>query len=203
MATVWRYVLIFIFITGMSIQPLFQTYSQEEEQVLEEEWPKFTIGPVIGGGGILGLNGRGEIGERMSAGISGIYRPTYIVVSSPFEDEEISGGAVMVPLEFVYWISEELREKKGPKRHGILLCAGQSFGDYPETMAALAWDYERYKKRKHIFNTSLGVAYFVLTSEGEDNIKEDAADKLDTIPEYIDLDYTETVGLYFKLAWRW
>jgi len=145
-------------------------------------FPVITAGPQLGGGGVAGFTIRGDAVPNFSVGVSVLYRPT--IISGTDNDDGTYTG-VMVPVDLVLWLAEESGEAKGPLRHGVLFTAGYNFSPYPETMVAIAYEFERFKNRDHIFNASVGVG--LLTTY---NLPGDAEE----MPPNI---------IYTRFAWRW
>jgi len=199
-----QWVLVCLICLGLGLSSLAWAQEEPAAPAPEKGWPKFSFGPIMGGGGIIGISTRMGLAEKISLGLSGLYRPAIVVGTGPYgESTTLTGAALMIPIEFVIWFSDRPQGSKGPRRHGLQLAAGQSFGDYPENMFALSWDYERYARRKHIFNTGIGLAYIGLTAQGEQSVKEDLADEWGIDSSDVEVTSSEVGGLYWKFAWRW
>jgi len=184
--------LIIVFTAGFT---LAETTDAETEA--DGLWPNLTIGPAIGGGGLLGFHLRYDIDEKFTIGVLPTLRPQLMELDNPYgDDKEDIWYSVMLPVEAVAWL--KYRESaKGPVRHGIMLAGGTSVGKFPEYMGAVGWEYERFKNLNHIYNFALGVMVSDLTSRGHDEIDDHYGEK------YEMEDDEAIVGAYFRVAWRW
>jgi hypothetical protein len=158
----------------------------KEEINFDDYGGQFSYGIAIGGGGIVGVPLRYYINQRIAFEAGAFYR-----MFINLDEETTSNGVMIAGGPILYFDKSYNSFKERIISNGITFKAGYSFSDYNETMFALAWARESFKKKntKNSFVFELGAG--VLNYIEQDNM------------EYYGSSSTTQPILYWKVHWSW
>ena len=158
---------------------------EAEELNLDEYGGQISYGIAIGGGGIVGVPVRYYLNPKTALEAGAFYRMTIDL------DNETSTGGIMIAGGPIIYLDKSYNSfKEKIISNGITLKAGYSFSDYKETMFALAWARESFKKRnkKNSFVFELGAGVLNYLDSGD--------------MYYPNGSKTQPL-LYWKVHWSW
>jgi len=158
---------------------------EANEVNLEEYGGKFSYGIALGGGGIFGIPIRYYSSPTFALEIGAYYRPMFNL------DSETTNGGIMISGGTNIFLNRSFDYSRGKlKLDGISLKAGYSFANYPESIFAVGWAHESFKKenkkRSFIFELGMGIS------------------KLNTNADFFYANGKKTQPIiYWKCNWNW
>ncbi len=130
----------------------------EEEINLDDYGGRFSYGPALGGGGLIGLPVQFRPSRMTALELGLYYRP--IILDNGDNSISVEGSLAMAG-GFLFYLGREYKSnKKKVKMNGISLKAGYSYGNFSQTFGAIGWVSEGFRKnstlRSFIFELGLG-----------------------------------------------
>ncbi len=144
---IWIKVVLFSVV--LCIAPFAVASAQEAQPNPDDFGGKFSLGPALGGGGIIGFPLRYYATQKTIFELG----PYVRLMSDSF------GDSIMVSGGIVYYFSKKyIGHKQKCKSNGIFLKGGASFGDPPTIFFTAGWAHEsfRLKNPRISFNMELG-----------------------------------------------
>ena len=145
---IWIKVLLFSVV--LCIAPLAVASAQEAQPSPDDFGGKFSLGPAIGGGGLVSLPLRYYFTQKAILELG-----PYLILNwdEGGIDVMVAGGIVL------YFSKNYIDYKQKCKSNGIFIKGGYSFLDPAASFVAAGWAHEsfRLKNQRRSFNTELGV----------------------------------------------
>ncbi len=170
---IWIKVVLFSVV--LCIAPFAVASAQEAKPSSDDFGGKFSLGPAIGGGGIVGFPLRYYVTQKAILELGPYFRSRYA---------DGFGRSVMVAGGFVYYFSKNYIDyKQKYQSNGIFIKGGYSFGAFSDYFVAAGWAREsfRLKNQRRSFNIELGGGYL------------GSSDYVPLLP----------ILIYFKVSWTW
>lgn len=158
---------------------------ETQEIAFNDYGGKYSYGIAMGGGGIVGVPVRYYFNSKVALEAGAFYR-----LSINLDTETATSGIMLAGGPILYFDQSHNLFKERIISNGITFKAGYSFSEYKESMLALAWARESFKKRnkKNSFVFELGAG--ILKYLESNNMHYDNGSDIQPM-------------LYWKVHWSW
>lgn len=118
--------------------------TKEAEEINFDDGGQYSYGIAIGEGGLVGLPFRYYINPKVAIEAGAYFRSVFSLADdkiNTFSSTTLAGRTNLYLSKFYNLIKEKII------LNGLSFKAGYSFGDYPESMFAVGWAHEFFKKK--------------------------------------------------------